>query len=290
MSQKETVETLLRVWDGHGFDNGDVFRDAVEALLNAAYASGKVESAPPRDPHAIAESGVYGIRGTAFDHLHEPYPGQFHREEFVPTPNAPRIDFRPIDPAKLDEKPDSPAPANTTATANQILERYGVQAHHWNDIDYVRDVLVRIELRLAKAEPAEKQVAYLQEWKNRLYAAIPYWMGLTSSEDFLAALVAWLNAHRWGQPQIEESWRLAFERATNLEHELRQLREQVASQGITIEAARRAIAQSFVADPQFRETYVANVALLLHARVWVPANLTECEKMADEVVRLIFES
>jgi hypothetical protein len=77
--------------------------------------------------------------------------------------------------------------------------------------------------RLSELEKSEQEVAYLREWRDRLFAAIPYWMGFLSSDDFLAGLVAWIKAHRWSSRdhQVEQSWRLQFERAIDLEAKLR---------------------------------------------------------------------
>ncbi len=58
---------------------------------------------------------------------------------------------------------------------------------------------------------------------------------------------------------------------------------------MTIEKARKTIADAFIADPFFRETYVANVAMLLSDRYGITDHETR-NKAGDDIVRLIFES
>lgn len=53
--------------------------------------------------------------------------------------------------------------------------------------------------------------------------------------------------------------------------------------------ARKTIAKAFEADPDFRDGYVANVAMLLHDRYGITDYDTR-NKAGDDIVRLIFES
>jgi hypothetical protein len=58
---------------------------------------------------------------------------------------------------------------------------------------------------------------------------------------------------------------------------------------MSVKEARKTIAKAFAEDPDFRRSYVDNVAMLLHDR----HNIVEYEarnKAADDVIRLIFES
>ncbi len=58
---------------------------------------------------------------------------------------------------------------------------------------------------------------------------------------------------------------------------------------ITVKQARKAIADAFAADPDFRNGYVANIAMLLHDRYGI-RNYEKRNKAGDDIVRLIFES
>lgn len=70
-----TIETLLRVWDGFAFDNGDVFRDSVRALLDAAYSGGWIDA--KESPAIGANNGSYSMSITAI------------RETGLQSPGAP---------------------------------------------------------------------------------------------------------------------------------------------------------------------------------------------------------
>jgi len=54
-----TVEALLNVWDGFGYDDGAVLRPSVQALVEAAYTAGAVEALSPSVsvPSSLAEQG-----------------------------------------------------------------------------------------------------------------------------------------------------------------------------------------------------------------------------------------
>jgi len=59
---------------------------------------------------------------------------------------------------------------------------------------------------------------------------------------------------------------------------------------ITIEQARKKMAQAFIADPDFRDVYVANVACILMDRIpGFQRNKNKRNKIADEIIRRIFE-
>lgn len=57
----------------------------------------------------------------------------------------------------------------------------------------------------------------------------------------------------------------------------------------SVAGARQTIADAFKDDPNFRETYVANVAMLLHDRYGITDHETR-NKAGDDIVRLIFET
>lgn len=57
----------------------------------------------------------------------------------------------------------------------------------------------------------------------------------------------------------------------------------------TVKQARKAMAEAFRKDPQFRDAYVANVAILLNDRYGITDHETR-NRAGDEIVRLIFES
>ena len=56
---------------------------------------------------------------------------------------------------------------------------------------------------------------------------------------------------------------------------------------MTVQEARKVISDAFEADPDFMETYVANVAMLLHDRHGI-ANHKRRNIIASEVIDLIF--
>lgn len=58
---------------------------------------------------------------------------------------------------------------------------------------------------------------------------------------------------------------------------------------MNVAKARETIAAAFVADPEFRNSYVANVAMLLHDHYGITDYETR-NKAGDDIVRLIFES
>ncbi len=58
---------------------------------------------------------------------------------------------------------------------------------------------------------------------------------------------------------------------------------------MTIKQARETIAKAFVADPNFREAYVSNVAMLLHDHYGI-TNYEMRNKAGDDIIRLVFES
>lgn len=47
-----------------------------------------------------------------------------------------------------------------------------------------------------EVEQLQRQVQYYQERQSRICTAMPYWMGFLSQDDYVPALVAWINAHR----------------------------------------------------------------------------------------------
>ena len=63
----------------------------------------------------------------------------------------------------------------------------------------------------------------------------------------------------------------------------------VSEEPAIIRLARQTIAQAFAADPDFRRSYVDNIAMLLH----VHYGITDHEirnRAGDDIVRLVFES
>ena len=58
---------------------------------------------------------------------------------------------------------------------------------------------------------------------------------------------------------------------------------------MTIAEARKEIADAFAADPDFRDGYVANVAMLLHDHFGI-TGFEDRNKAGDMIVKLIFES
>ena len=58
---------------------------------------------------------------------------------------------------------------------------------------------------------------------------------------------------------------------------------------MTVKQARKTMSDAFKADPQFREGYVNNVAMLLHDRHGI-TGYAKRNKAAEEIIRLIFES
>jgi len=59
--------------------------------------------------------------------------------------------------------------------------------------------------------------------------------------------------------------------------------------GITVADARRTIADAFKADPDFRRTYVDNIAMLLHDKYGI-TDMETRNQAGDDIVRLVFES
>ena len=57
---------------------------------------------------------------------------------------------------------------------------------------------------------------------------------------------------------------------------------------MTVKQARKTMADAFKTDPEFREGYVANVAMLLHDYHGIK-NYDKRNKAADEIIALIFE-
>lgn len=95
--------------------------------------------------------------------------------------------------------------------------------------DPTRDEFLVTGDTINEFENAEARAQHLQEWKTRLYAAVPYWMGLQSSDDFIVTLVAWINAHRYNGPSdIEQSWRMGLEVRLDQEKRIAELEAQVA--------------------------------------------------------------
>ncbi len=58
---------------------------------------------------------------------------------------------------------------------------------------------------------------------------------------------------------------------------------------MTIADARKTIADAFKDDPDFRQGYVSNVAMLLHDQFGITDYETR-NKAGDAIVRLVFES
>ena len=58
---------------------------------------------------------------------------------------------------------------------------------------------------------------------------------------------------------------------------------------MTIKRARKFIAAAFKADPDFRRTYVDNIAMLLHDKYGI-TNMETRNQAGDDIVRLVFES
>ena len=58
---------------------------------------------------------------------------------------------------------------------------------------------------------------------------------------------------------------------------------------MTIKQARKTMAKAFKNDPDFRDSYVANVAMLLHDRYGITDYETR-NAAGDDIVKLVFES
>ncbi len=58
---------------------------------------------------------------------------------------------------------------------------------------------------------------------------------------------------------------------------------------MTIKDAREFIAAAFAADPDFRNVYVANIAMLLHDRYGI-TDMGTRNQAGDDIVKLVFES
>lgn len=58
---------------------------------------------------------------------------------------------------------------------------------------------------------------------------------------------------------------------------------------MTVKKARNFIAAAFAADPDFRNSYVANIAMLLHDKYGI-TNIETRNQAGDDIVRLVFES
>ncbi len=58
---------------------------------------------------------------------------------------------------------------------------------------------------------------------------------------------------------------------------------------MTVKQARKTMNDAFKKDPQFRQGYVDNVAMLLYDRHGIK-DYKKRNKAADEIIRLIFES
>jgi len=58
---------------------------------------------------------------------------------------------------------------------------------------------------------------------------------------------------------------------------------------MSIKEARDSIAAAFKADPDFRRTYVDNIAMLLHDRYGI-IDIDTRNQAGDDIVRLVFES
>ncbi len=58
---------------------------------------------------------------------------------------------------------------------------------------------------------------------------------------------------------------------------------------LSIALARKFIADKFKSDPSFKQTYIANVAMLLHDRKWLKRPLKDRNEAAEAVLDLIFE-
>ena len=58
---------------------------------------------------------------------------------------------------------------------------------------------------------------------------------------------------------------------------------------MTVKAARERIVKAFRDDPDFRQRYVDNVACFLMDRMPDLCNKTRRDKIADEIIHLLFE-
>jgi hypothetical protein len=80
---------------------------------------------------------------------------------------------------------------------------------------------IRIKVKADQSSRLQSQVNRLLREKESLGYALPYWMGFLTQQDFIPALVAWINAHRFhGPDSIETSWRLETELRQKAEAEL----------------------------------------------------------------------
>ncbi len=57
----------------------------------------------------------------------------------------------------------------------------------------------------------------------------------------------------------------------------------------TVKDARQRIAKAFEADPDFRRTYVDNIAMLLHDRYGI-TDVETRNQAGDDILRLVIES
>jgi hypothetical protein len=76
----------------------------------------------------------------------------------------------------------------------------------------------------------------LREWRDKLYYALPYWMGFNSpnSDEFFGGLLAWIAAHRYGSPSyfaLEQSWRLQTELRQKAEERIKELESRLSLTG-----------------------------------------------------------
>lgn len=58
---------------------------------------------------------------------------------------------------------------------------------------------------------------------------------------------------------------------------------------MTVSDARKTVAQAFKDDPDFRRTYVDNVACVLMDRLGMEDDKERRDTVADEIIRLCFE-
>jgi hypothetical protein len=87
----DTVGTLLLVWDGFGFDDANVMRDDIAALISAAYDAARIEALSPSRNEPVKQKGdlFFAEKGPTFiANAETTRQGDPSPEASRPTPNA----------------------------------------------------------------------------------------------------------------------------------------------------------------------------------------------------------
>ena len=117
----------------------------------------------------------------------------------------------------------------TMSELNEIRTKPFRSGRRYRLPDPTKDEMLVSGDTIDELKNAEARARSLEQWKTRLYVAMPYWMGLQSSDDFIQTLVLWINAHRYHGPDgIEQSWRIGTELRLDQEKRIAELEAQVA--------------------------------------------------------------